>query len=184
MAAPIDFSKDNTILSKRAKAIDINEYINEFDHFDGQIIDIGFILRNPIRNSFDKYLALMKKFNDKDFINMFISVEKWLYDTPLITGTFLKQIINDCYKNNLLIRNKLKINSRDIKLDNVTVPVLTIVAEKDDLVSPESTLEVNNYVSSKEKKTICAPGGHVALCISKTAHEKVWPEVAEWLLKK
>jgi polyhydroxyalkanoate synthase len=79
----------------------------------------------------------MKKFNDKDFIKMFISVEKWLYDTPLIPRTLLKQIINDCYRNNLLIINKLKINCRDIKLDNVTVPLLTIVAEKDDLVSPE-----------------------------------------------
>ena len=52
------------------------------------------------------------------------------------------------------------------------------------LVSPESTIEINNYVSSKEKKTFRIPGGHVALCISKVAHERLWPEVAEWILKK
>jgi hypothetical protein len=26
------------------------------------------------------------------------------------------------------------------------------------------------------------PGGHVGLCISSTAHEKLWPEVTEWIL--
>ena len=48
----------------------------------------------------------------------------------------------------------IKVDGNIINLKNINIPLLTIVAEKDDLVSPESTLEVNNYVSSKEKKTI------------------------------
>jgi polyhydroxyalkanoate synthase len=127
---------------------------------------------------------MAKKYNDKEFVDIFISVERWLYDTPIIPKKYFKQIVNDCYKNNLLIKDMMKVDGNIINLKNVDIPLLTIVAEKDDLVSPESTLEVNNYVASKEKKTIHAPGGHVALCISKAAHERIWPEVAGWILSK
>ena len=184
MAVPVDFIKDNTILSTWSKAIDVGKLLDEFAHIDGQILDVGFVMRNPIRYTLDKYITLVKKYNDKEFIDLFVGVEKWLYDTPLVPAKFFKQIIDECYKNNLLIQNRLKVNGNLVDLKNIRVPLLTIVAEKDDLVSPASTLEVNNYVSSKEKKTIESPGGHVALCISKAAHGKMWPEAAEWILSK
>ena len=75
-------------------------------------------------------------------------------------------------------------NERQINLKNISVPLLTIVAEQDDLVSPEATLAINDYVSSKDKRSISIPGGHVGLCISKNAHRKLWPEVAKWILSK
>jgi polyhydroxyalkanoate synthase subunit PhaC len=50
--------------------------------------------------------------------------------------------------------------------------------------SPESTLAINDYVSSKDKRTISIAGGHVGLCISKYAHRKLWPEVPKWILSK
>jgi polyhydroxyalkanoate synthase subunit PhaC len=71
-----------------------------------------------------------------------------------------------------------------INLKNIDVPLLTIVAEQDDLVSPEATLAINDYVSSNDKRSISIPGGHVGLCISKYAHRKLWPEVAKWILSK
>jgi hypothetical protein len=39
-------------------------------------------MRNPPRYSFDKYLKLIERYNDNQFVDTFISVEKWLYDTP------------------------------------------------------------------------------------------------------
>ena len=83
----------------------------------------------------------------------------------------------------IAISNREKSNGQ-INLRNVDVPLLTIVAEQDDLVSPEATLAVNDYVSSKDKRSISIPGGHVGLCISKNAHKKLWPEVAKWILSK
>lgn len=101
MAAPIDLSKDKTILSTWAKSIDIDELVEEFAHIDGQILDIGFVMRNPVRYTFDKYVTMMKKYDDKEFIDMFVVVEKWLYDTPIIPKRLFKQIVNECYKDNL-----------------------------------------------------------------------------------
>jgi polyhydroxyalkanoate synthase len=204
MAAPVDFSNDNTILSNWAKAVNADKIVEEVGNLDGQILDLAFIMRNPPRYLFDKYFKLFKKLDDKKFVDNFISVEKWLYGTPIIPVNFSAKIIDDCYKNNLLISNRMNIedyngideenldiaisnrekSNGQINLRNVDVPLLTIVAEQDDLVSPEATLAVNDYVSSKDKRSISIPGGHVGLCISKNAHKKLWLEVAKWILSK
>jgi polyhydroxyalkanoate synthase len=63
-------------------------------------------------------------------------------------------------------------DDNQINLKNINVPLLTIVAEQDDLVSSEATLAINDYVSSKDKRSISIPGGHVGLCISKYARGK------------
>jgi polyhydroxyalkanoate synthase len=181
MATPVDFSKDNTILAEWSRALDTEKIVGEFGHIDGQILDLGFIMRNPPRYLFDKYLKFFKKLDDKKFVDTFISVEQWLYDTPPIPGILYRQLVNDCYRKNMLISNSMYVDGKQIDLRNVDVPLLSIVAERDDLASPESSLAVNNYVSSRDKTDMKNPGGHVGLCISSLAHEKLWPEVTEWI---
>jgi polyhydroxyalkanoate synthase len=188
MAVPVDFSKDDTILARWSRAIDVDGMMDEFGHMDGQVLDLGFLMRNPPRYIFDKYLKLFQRAYDPEFVDTFIDVERWLYDTPPIPGVIHRQIINDCYKNNLLISGKMEAakegKKQKIDLRKIFVPILSIFAEKDDLVSPASSLAVNDHISSKDKSVLKNPGGHVALCISSNAHKNLWPEVAKWLLSR
>jgi len=183
LAVPGDSSKDHTILSTWIKDLDTDKIIDEFGHLNGQVLDLGFIMRNPIRYTTDKYLTMVKKYNDKDFMDIFRSVEGWLYNTPNIPGKLFKDIVNECYKNNALVKNGIRLNHDIINLHDIDIPVQTIVAENDDLVSPQSTMEIENHVSSNTKKMIKFKGGHVGLCISGSAHSQLWPEVARWILQ-
>ena len=62
-----------------------------------------------------------------------------------------RQIINDCYKNNLLIKpNKMKVNGNDsINLRKITISLLIIDTEKDDLVATGSSMAVRKHVYSQ-----------------------------------
>jgi polyhydroxyalkanoate synthase len=190
MAVPVDFSKDDSILARWSKAIDVDSMMDEFGHMDGQVLDLEFLMRNPPRYGFDKYLKFFQRSYDREFVDTFIDVERWLYDTPPIPGALFRQIINNCYRNNLLISGEMEVIDREgrkQKVDiqkNITMPVLSVIAQQDDLVSPASSLAINDYISSKDKSILENPGGHVALCISNTAHKKLWPEVAKWLLSR
>ena len=184
MASPVDSSKDNSLLASWARAVDADKMIDEFGHMDGQILDLAFIMRNPPRNLYDKYLKMFKNYEDRHFVDSFLAVENWLFNTPPIPGALYRQVINDFYKKNLLIRNGILVNGRRVRLKNIDVPLLSVVAEGDDSVLPASTLAVNQYVSSEHKDSIKIPGGHVGLCISKRAHEKLWPDIAEWIISK
>ena len=184
MATPVDFNKENTILANWSRAVNIDKMMDEFGNMNGQILDLAFAMRNPPRYTFDKYFKLFKKLYDREFVDTFIDVERWLYDTPPVPGNLHRQIINNCYKDNLLITNKMKIDDNYIDLRNITIPILMIDAEKDDLVTTESAIAVSDYVSSNKKDFLKSPGGHVALCISDNAHEKLWPKAAEWIQSK
>jgi polyhydroxyalkanoate synthase subunit PhaC len=76
----------------------------------------------------------------------------------------------------------MKVDGNIIDLKKISAPLLTIVAEDDDLISPESTLAIKDYVSSKDKASLIIAGDHVELCTGKMAHEKLWPEAAKWIL--
>jgi polyhydroxyalkanoate synthase len=39
-------------------------------------------------------------------------------------------------------------------------------------------------ISSADKKLIEFPTGHIGLCISPIAHEKLWPEIGAWLAQR
>ena len=184
MAVPIDSSKDNTIIARWLKALGVDKVIDEFDSIDGLLLELAFIMRNPPRYAFDRYARFYRRLYDKVFVKTFIALQKWLTDTPSIPGNLFRKIINDCYRNNLLISNRMRIDRDNniIDLMKITVPLLTIVAEHDDLVSPESTLSIKSLVSSTEKTSIVNPGDHIGLCISTAAHERLWPEVSEWIL--
>ena len=193
MATPVDFSKDNTTVSMWSKSVDTNKIIDIIGHFDGYLLDFVFNMRNPSKFIFAKYFNLWKNMDNKDFVNTFVAVEKWLHDTPPIPGELYKKIVKDCYNANLLISGNMQLykntsNEVDkndvnnkININRITVPVLSIIAEKDDLVSPMSSLAITDYISSKEKTVFKHPGGHVSLCISNEAHKELWPKVSRWI---
>ncbi|MCS7141435.1 MAG: alpha/beta fold hydrolase [Candidatus Nitrosocaldus sp.] len=183
MAAPVDFDRDDGILAVWAKAMDARRLVAEYGHMNGQVLDIAFLLRNPVRYTLIKYLNLLRRLNDRPFVETFFAVERWLYNTPDVPGRFYEQIIEDLYKGNALVKGTLKVHGRSVDLKSIDLPLLTIVAENDDLTAPTSTLAVNDHVSSREKRVMSIPGGHVGLCISSIAHKQLWPNVARWIME-
>lgn len=100
-------------------------------------------------------------------ILQFFAMETWLYDSRPIIGEVYREIVNQVYKDNLLIRNEMRVGNDLINLANITMPVLDIVGEKDDLVPPQTSKSIINTVGSKDKKLIKFPTGHVGQCICK-----------------
>ena len=75
----------------------------------------------------------------------------------------------------------MKVGPDIINLKSITIPVLDIVGINDDLVPPSASTSIINAIGSTDKKLIEFPTGHVGLCVSQAAHEKLWPEVGEWI---
>ena len=104
-----------------------------------------------------------------------------------------KQFGIDLYQKNLLVQNQLSIQEKGkekeekitpVNLKYITVPLLNIIGSTDDLVSPKSSIPINDAVSSKDKKIIEFSSGHIELCISYDAHQNLWPHVVNWLESK
>lgn len=182
-ATPVDLEKPPTPVEHWTKHLNADKLVDAFGNIPGSFLNIAFFMRNPIEAVL-KYPRFFSEPHSWDEINKFAAVETWLYDSRPIIGHVFRKIIDDVYKKNLLIQNKMKVGGKLVDLKKIKIPFLNIVGQADDLVPPQSSLPVTNKVSSTDKKSIEFPTGHVGLCISSKAHQKLWPEVTNWLAER
>jgi polyhydroxyalkanoate synthase subunit PhaC len=190
VATPGDFDLDDSLLSVWTRAIKEKYLLNAFGNLPGIVLNAAFILRNPIEYS-HKYFHFFEQPRSLEEVAEFFAIETWLYDSPPIIGEIYREFTEYCYKQNLLIKNKMKIEDVDasndaiINLKNINMPFLNIVAKRDDLVASRSSKALNNALTeSHDKDLIEFNSGHVGLMIGKNAHKELWPKVGDWLKRR
>lgn len=183
MAAPFDFSGKDSLLNLWAdkKHFDVEKLVSVMGNIPPWFLQSSFTLLKPMQNMVDKYVKFYENIENKQFVDDFLTMEYWLNDNIPLSGQVYKQFVQDCFHDNLLIQNKMRLGSQTINLKNITCPVLSIIAEHDHLVSPESSTPIHQVVGSKENEVITFPSGHIGLSVSGKAMKNLWPEVAVWL---
>ncbi len=186
MAAPLDFGADQGLLKKwsRPEYFDADKLVEAFGNVPGEFLNFGFLLLDPVNNLYSKYLKFVDKVDDEKFVSMFFRMEKWINDGIPLAGEAYREFIKKCYQQKLLVKNKFRLNGNKVDLNNIKMPLLSLVAEYDHLVPKESSMSFNDLVPSKDKKMILFPTGHIGLSVSSATHAKMWPEVIEWLAKR
>lgn len=186
-ATPGDFSIDDNLLSVWTRSINADSIVDTFGNTPGAFINSSFLLRSPIDilHKYPHFFLEGGKPKDLESILQFFATETWLYDSPPITGEIYRQFVDDCYKNNLLIKNELIIDGdKKIDLSKIKQPFLNVIAKKDDLVDPASSRAINDVIGSVDKSILEFDSGHVGACISSRAHKELWPKVGDWLKSK
>ena len=182
-AAPVDMSQQNGVIENWAAHLDVDRLVDTLGNVPGLFVNLAFILRNPVEPIL-KYLIFFSEPHSLEQIQQFFWIETWLYDNKPIIGETFRDIVNKISKKNLLIKNEMELDGKRIDLSKMTTPILNIFGSYDDLVPPESCKSLTSVIGSKDKKSIEFPTGHVGLCISQKAHEKLWPEVGKWLAER
>ena len=181
MVAPIDFSTNDGILYSWGKYLNIDNLVDAFGVIPGAFMNPGFLMLKPFLLSLDKHAGIIDNLDDPDAVRDFLSLEKWLFDSPGQAGEAFRKFVKDLFQANLLVQNKMELGGRTVDLKKIDMPLLTVLAEQDHLVPPASTLPLNDLVASKDKEIIHFPGGHIGTLVSSSAHRKLAPAIARWL---
>ena len=181
IAPVVDTEKDKTVIKNMAQHMDIDKVLSHYENFPYELLYSCYASLKPFKQGVSKYLNLFENLKDENFIQNFLRVEKWLYDTPPIAGETFRQWIKDIYQKNLFSKNKLVIGENRINLANVKVPLLNLVADQDHLVSPECSVSLNSLVSSTDTNLMRFSTGHVGLIASGYSQNVVLPKVGNWI---
>jgi polyhydroxyalkanoate synthase subunit PhaC len=181
VAPVVDTDKDTTVIKNMAQHMDIDKVLSYYENFPYELLYSCYASLKPFKQGVSKYLNLFNNLTDENFIQNFLRVEKWLYDTPPIAGETFRQWIKDIYQKNLFAKNKLVIGENRINLSNVKVPLLNLVADQDHLVSPECSVALNKIVSSTDTNLMRFSTGHVGLIASGYSQNVVLPKVGNWI---
>jgi polyhydroxyalkanoate synthase len=139
-----------------------------------------FAMMDPVDNNLTKYVTLYEKLENREFVETFARMERWLEEGIDVAGTTYVEFMEQIYQDNQLHRDELELDGEPVDLGNIDMPVLQIVGEYDDLVPSEASTPFNDAVGSDETEIIEFPTGHIGISVSSSSHDEYWPRVAEW----
>ncbi len=184
MVTPVDFDTKDGLLNVWSKYLDADEMADTFGNISGDFMNFGYLMLKPFQLNFEKYYNFIKGANELETVKNFIRMEKWIFDSPDQPGETWRKFIKDLYQENKLVKGEFELGGRKVDLKKITMPILTIYAEQDHLVPPASTKPLNDLVSSKDKKMIAFPGGHIGIYVSSRSQKELAPTVAKWLQER
>ncbi len=181
---PTNFDTDKGLLHIWMKNTDTEKMGNNFGNMPGDLMNLGFLLLNPARLIIDKYVGFFENIDNKAFVENFIRMEKWIFDSPDVPAATFKQFIEDCYKKNLLIQSKLELNGKRVELKNITMPLLNFYGKFDHLVPPEACELLTKHVGSDDTEDICLNTGHIGIYVSSRCQKEFAPKIVQWLKQR
>jgi polyhydroxyalkanoate synthase len=187
LAAPIDFSSKDGLLNlwTRAENFDVDKFVDAFGNCPPEFLQTTFLLLRPVGNFIEKPLNFYENMHDEKFLEDFLTTESWLNDNIPVPGEVYREFVKYLYQQNLLTQNRMPVGKHIVNLQNITCPVLNLMAGKDDLVPCSQGMPFTDLVGSKDRKTILLDGsGHIGLAIGGRAQKEVWPQACEWLAKR
>ncbi len=181
---PTNFDTDKGLLHVWMKDIDTDRMIRTFGNIPGDLMNFGFLLLNPARLMIDKYVGFMENMDNKDFVENFVRMERWIFDSPDVPGETFRQFVDDCYKNNLLIQSKMSLGGKLVDLKKLTMPLLNFFGEYDHLVPPQACNQLTKASGSKDTEDVCLETGHIGIYVSSKFQRQFAPKIAQWLKER
>jgi len=181
---PTNFDTEQGLLHVWMRNLDVDKMIRAFGNIPGDLMNLGFLLLNPARLIIDKYVGFSENMDNKDFVENFVRMEKWIFDSPDVPGETFRQFIDDCYKKNLLIQSKMYLGGKRVDLKKLTMPLLNFYGKFDHLVPPEACEKLVKTVGSKDVEDICLETGHIGIYVSSKIQRQFAPKIAQWLRER
>jgi polyhydroxyalkanoate synthase len=183
LVTPIDFSTNDGLLFRWAKDMDIDKIVDTYGNVPGDFLNSGFSQLKPMSKT-GKFISAINLMDNEEKILNFLRMEKWIADSPDQAGECYRQFLKDLYQQNKLVKGELQVGEHTVNLKNVTMPLLNIYAEEDNLVPPAATTPLNDLVGSTDTKLYKFKGGHIGVFVGSRSQKELAPAVVSWLKER
>lgn len=183
MVTPVDFSTDDGLLFKWGKYLDPDRMVEAYGVVPGEFMNTGFLTLKPLSLMVNKYVDVINDLDDPDSLSNFMTMEKWIFDSPGQAGMAYKEFLNSMYRENKLMKGEMEIAGKKVDLKNITQPLLNLYAERDNQVPNAATIPIKECVGSKDYTAKSFPTGHIGMFVSRRSQEEVAPTVVDWIKK-
>lgn len=183
MVTPVDFSTDDGLLFKWGKYLNPDRMVEAYGVVPGDFMNTGFLTLKPLSLMVNKYLDIIDDLDDAEYLSSFVTMEKWIFDSPGQAGMAYKDFLNSMYRKNALVKGEMEIAGEKVDLKNITQPVLNLFAERDNQVPNAASIPLEKYVGSNDYTAKSFPTGHIGMFVSRRSQEEVAPTVADWIKK-
>lgn len=177
LGTPVDFHAGSHPLAQLARTLPCLDEPAP-DNIPGSWLSAAFTSLKPVDLLVRRYRKLHQLGEQgPDAIDEFVRMETWMYDCPDQPGRLFHRFIREFYHDNALIRGQLRIGGRAVRLERLSMPILSIYARDDHLVPEPMAAALTAAAPSARVSECVVPGGHLGLFLSKRSRDRLLPAI-------
>jgi poly(3-hydroxyalkanoate) synthetase len=182
--APIDFHAGDPVIhaALRALAPDGNMALYRGlgeaggGVLQGEHMLAGFIAIKP-DNEVARQVQLLANIGDSAHVERYREFEDWFKHTQAIPGAFYLWIVEHLFRDNELIRGRLRIGRQRVDLERIECPLNLLAGATDHITPPDQVFALADHARTPAQEILrdTTPGGHLGLFMGREALRDHWP---------
>jgi polyhydroxyalkanoate synthase len=181
MASPIDFSQLGELIGALCEdRIPPDSLLDETGNVPGSVVRESFKSRKPTGDLVN-YANLWQNLWNDDYMEGYQAIGRRLHEHIPMPGALFKQVVAQWLQRNAFMTDSLRLGGRPAPLANLRMPVLAVIATRDDITTEPSTRPIVEVLTGTKVELMAVDAGHASLFSGRKAMKAVMPSVFEWL---
>jgi polyhydroxyalkanoate synthase subunit PhaC len=177
LLGPFDFSQAGFLGTMTREDIFDADAVADAGNVSPNQMQSGFMMLRPTQG-LSKLVGLMDRGMDPKFRDGYDALEEWASDNVAFPADAYRTYIKELYQQNRLIKGEHRVRGREVKLERISCPVMTVTASRDAICPPLAANALNSKV--QKSQTLEVPGGHVGAVVGGAAQRALYPALAKF----
>ena len=184
MATPVDFEHWGVWKELAAEGrVDLDTLLDENGNISAGTMRQSFRLLKPT-GELRQYATLLDNVWNDDYVAAYQAMTGWANDHVPFPGATARQTLEMLVRENAFVCDALRLDGEHVSLKDITVPMLTVIAERDHIVPEPVARPLPELVGSEESDELRLDAGHVGLVVGRTAAKVTIPRIIEFLKRR
>jgi polyhydroxyalkanoate synthase subunit PhaC len=124
-------------------------------------------------------IGAWRRRNDAMFRHVYDPLARWVWEHRALSGQMFFDLV-ELFRTNALLGGSLLVSGDTARLEDVRVPVLSLIAERDHIV-PSASSRALSGVERLDVTEVSVASGHVSMISGTMAVTTTWPTIARWI---
>jgi polyhydroxyalkanoate synthase len=163
--------------------LDVGSVVNDQGNVPPQVVVQAFRTLTPTAQV-TRYVTLWERLWNDEYVAAYQAMTGWSDDHVPFPGEAARQTVQMLLRENGMLTDQLSLGGDRIHLRDITLPFLTVRANRDHIVPSDATAPLIDLVGSSDKHELCLDAGHMGLVVGRTAAKTTIPTIIDFLRRR
>src|SRR3954462_2568576 len=184
LATPVDFRHMGPLADLfRVGGLEVSDVLDADGNVPPRVVLQGFKTLTPTAEV-TRYVTLWERLWNDEYVAAYQAMTGWSDDHVPFPGAAARETVRMLVRDNAMVTDRLTVGGDPVHLSDITVPFLTVRANRDHIVPPDATAPLIDLVGSADKHELCLDAGHMGLVVGKTAARTTVPTILDFLRRR
>ena len=184
LATPVDFRHMGPMGDLfRVGGLEVDEVVGEDGNVPPSVVVQGFKTLAPTAEV-TRYVTLWERLWNDEYVAAYQAMTGWSDDHVPFPGAAARETVQMLVRDNGMVTDNLVVGGDPVHLRDITVPFLTVRANRDHIVPPDACAPLLDLVGSPDKHELPLDAGHMGLVVGRTAARTTVPTILDFLRRR